>query len=201
MNRSPDVVIAGGGIAGSALAAVLARGNVPVAVLEQDLAPVDRVRGESLAPWGVIELRRLGLYDALAGAGGVFTNFSVPYDETRPGETALPFTTRFTDVVPEVPGMLCMSHPAMCRVLAAAAGAIFLRGVTDIAVTAGALPQVGFSHGGQRLFWTPRLVVARTDATRRCAGSWASRSRPIRRTICSAGCWSGACPTGGRAPK
>jgi 2-polyprenyl-6-methoxyphenol hydroxylase-like FAD-dependent oxidoreductase len=162
MSRTPDVVIAGGGIAGSALAAVLARGNIQVAVLEHDLEPIDRVRGESLVPWGVIELRRLGLYDALVGAGGVFTNLSVPHDENLPGEQALPFTVRCTDLVPEVPGMLCMSHPAMCRVLAAeaeAAGAVFLRGVTDIAVAAGAPPHIGFSHGGQRIAWTPRLIV------------------------------------------
>ena len=50
MSPTPDVVIAGGGIAGSALAAVLARGNVRVAVLEHDLEPVDRVRGETMAP-------------------------------------------------------------------------------------------------------------------------------------------------------
>jgi len=115
-----------------------------------------------MAPWGVIELRRLGLYDALVGAGGLFTKLAVPHDENLPGEKALPFTVRITDLVPEVPGILCMSHPAMCRVLAAeaeAAGAVFLRGVTDIAVTAGAPPQIGFSHGGQRIAWTPRLIV------------------------------------------
>ncbi len=184
MSPTPDVVIAGGGIAGSALAAALARGNVQVAVLERDLAPVDRVRGESLAPWGVIELRRLGLYDALVGAGGVFSTQSVPHDETLPGEQALPFATRFTDIVPEVRGMLCMSHPALCRVLAAAAeaaGAVFLRGVTDIevtaggtggAVTGGAPPHIGFSHGGQRLFWTPRLIVGADG-----------RNSPLRRQL------------------
>src|SRR6188768_4262744 len=100
MSPAPDVVIAGGGIAGSALAAVLARGNIEVAVLERDLEPADRVRGESMVPWGVIELRRLGLYDALVGAGGVFTSLSVPHDENLPGEKALPFTTKFTDLVP-----------------------------------------------------------------------------------------------------
>src|SRR3954470_13205951 len=121
MSRAPDVVIAGGGIAGSALAAVLARGNVQVAVLERDLEPVDRVRGESLVPWGVVELRRLGLYDALVGAGGVLTNLPVPPDEPLPGERGLPFAVRCTDLVPEVPGMWCMSHPAMCRSLAAEA--------------------------------------------------------------------------------
>jgi 2-polyprenyl-6-methoxyphenol hydroxylase-like FAD-dependent oxidoreductase len=175
MSPTPDVVIAGGGIAGSALAAVLARGNVQVAVLEHDLAPVDRVRGEVMAPWGVIELRRLGLYDALVGAGGVFTSLTVPHDENLPGEKALPFTLRFTDVVPEVPGMLCMSHPAMCRVLAAeaeAAGAVFLRGVTEIAATAGAPPHIGFSHGGRRIAWTPRLIVGADG-----------RNSPVRRQL------------------
>src|SRR5260370_840069 len=149
MSCTPDIVIAGGGIAGSALAAVLARGNIQVAVLEHDVEPVDRVRGEYMSPWGVIELRRLGLYDALVGAGGVFARFGVPYDESLPGERALPFTLRFTDLVPEVPGALCMSHPAMCRVLAAeaeAAGAVFLRGATDIDVKAGVPPHVSFSH-------------------------------------------------------
>jgi 2-polyprenyl-6-methoxyphenol hydroxylase-like FAD-dependent oxidoreductase len=176
MSPAPDVVIAGGGIAGSALAAVLARGNVQVAVLEHDLEPVDRVRGETLAPWGVIELRRLGLYDALVGAGGVFTSLTVPHDENTPGEKALPFAVRFTDVVPEVPGMLCMGHPAMCRALAAeaeAAGAVFLRGATDVAVTAGTPPHIGFSHNGQRIAWTPRLIVGadgRNSSVRRQLG-------------------------------
>jgi 2-polyprenyl-6-methoxyphenol hydroxylase-like FAD-dependent oxidoreductase len=157
-----DVVIAGGGIAGSALGAVLAREGVAVAVLERDLVPIDRVRGEYMAPWGVIELRRLGLYDALVGAGGVFARFGVPYDENLPGEMAVPFTLKFTDLVPEVPGALCMSHPAMCRALAEqaeAAGAVFLRGVENIEVTAGAPPHISFNHGGQRMEWTPRLIV------------------------------------------
>jgi menaquinone-9 beta-reductase len=74
-----DVVIVGGGIAGGALAAVLARGGVAVAVLERDLVPVDRVRGEFMAHWGVAELQRLGLFDTLAAAGGVFPRRSIPY--------------------------------------------------------------------------------------------------------------------------
>ena len=49
MSGTYDVVIVGGGIAGDALAAVLARGGVAVAVLERDPMPIDRVRGEFMA--------------------------------------------------------------------------------------------------------------------------------------------------------
>jgi len=61
MSGAHDVVIVGGGIAGSALAIVLAKEGIAVAVLERDLASVDRVRGEWMAPWGAAELKRLGL--------------------------------------------------------------------------------------------------------------------------------------------
>ena len=52
-----DVVIAGAGIGGSALATVLARAGRSVLVLEKKTAYRDRVRGEWMAPWGVAEGR------------------------------------------------------------------------------------------------------------------------------------------------
>lgn len=52
-----DVVIAGAGIGGSALATVLARAGRSVLVLEKKTAYRDRVRGEWMAPWGVAEAR------------------------------------------------------------------------------------------------------------------------------------------------
>ena len=45
MSGTYDVVMVGGGIGGGALAAVLARGGVTVAVLERDPVPIDRVSG------------------------------------------------------------------------------------------------------------------------------------------------------------
>ena len=47
-----DVAVVGGGIAGSALATVLAREGLDVVVLERQRAYADRVRGENLHPWG-----------------------------------------------------------------------------------------------------------------------------------------------------
>src|SRR6266498_610887 len=117
MSETYDVVIVGGGIAGGALAAVLARGGAAVAVLERDPMPIDRVRGEFMAHWGVAELQRLGLFDALAAAGGVFPRRNIPYDENLPGEAAHPFTFDLSVLLPGVPGPLCLSHPAMCTTL------------------------------------------------------------------------------------
>ena len=61
MNASADVVIVGGGIAGSSLATVLAREGYQVVVLERQTAYRDKVRGEVMCCWGVAELLRLGL--------------------------------------------------------------------------------------------------------------------------------------------
>ena len=108
---SYDVIIIGGGIAGCALATTLARSGLAVGVLERDPEPVDRVRGEFMAPWGVIELKRLGLLDTLMNGGGVFSVRNIPYDENQPGEQAIPFTVRYADLVPDVAGAFCMALP------------------------------------------------------------------------------------------
>ena len=50
-----DVIIIGGGIAGSALAAVLARKGRAVLVLERSTVYRDKVRGEFFHAWGVAE--------------------------------------------------------------------------------------------------------------------------------------------------
>lgn len=162
MSEAYDVVIVGGGIAGSALATILARRGIAIAVLERDLAPADKVRGEFIAPWGVAELKRLDLLDTLQAAGGLFVRWNIPYDENMPGDAALPFTFDLSTVHPEAPGSFCMGHPAMCAALAAAAeaaGVAYLRGVEEIDVAAGSPPTVEFRHDGVRTQWRPRLVI------------------------------------------
>jgi hypothetical protein len=42
-----------------------------------------------MAPWGVSELKRLGLLDILKDAGGVFSVRNIRYDENQTGEEAM----------------------------------------------------------------------------------------------------------------
>jgi 2-polyprenyl-6-methoxyphenol hydroxylase-like FAD-dependent oxidoreductase len=57
-----DVVIVGGGMGGSALAGYLTKAGLSALVLEQKTDFSDRVRGEWMGQWGVVELKKLGLY-------------------------------------------------------------------------------------------------------------------------------------------
>src|SRR5262249_60834252 len=91
-----DVVIIGGGIAGNAVAATVARAGKKVLVLERSTVYRDRVLGEYFQPWGVAELRTLRLLDTLVQAGGGGITRHVPYDETEEpaGSAAAPGRVR-----------------------------------------------------------------------------------------------------------
>jgi len=77
-----DAVVVGGGIAGSALAAALAGDGYEVLLLERQTVYRDKVRGEVINCWGVVELLRLGLEQTLLDAGGTYVNRFVGFDET-----------------------------------------------------------------------------------------------------------------------
>ncbi|MFI5099196.1 MAG: FAD-dependent oxidoreductase [Actinomycetes bacterium] len=66
-----DVIVVGGGIAGSLLAGSLARSGVAVLVAEKEARFRDRVRGEATYPWGAVEALRLGVSPLFEQAGGV----------------------------------------------------------------------------------------------------------------------------------
>ena len=112
-----DVVVVGGGIAGSALAAALARHGLGVTVLEQEVEYRDRVRGEYLPVWGVAEAQRLGLADILQDTGGTVVRWRVPYDEAWSAEIAEASARDNSNILPGVRGAYCGSHPAACSAL------------------------------------------------------------------------------------
>ena len=63
-----DVLIAGGGVAGSALAIMLGRGGVAVDLFERSTFPREKPCGEGLMPAGVAVLEHLGLAETVGGA-------------------------------------------------------------------------------------------------------------------------------------
>ena len=73
MGDVSEVVIVGGGIAGSSLAYALASEGRSVTVLESSVEYQDRVRGETMLPWGVKEARSLGAEQILLDAGAHIT--------------------------------------------------------------------------------------------------------------------------------
>ncbi|MCU1429921.1 MAG: monooxygenase FAD-binding protein [Actinomycetia bacterium] len=161
--RACDVVIVGGGIAGGALATALADDGRDVVVLEATTKYEDRVRGESMLPWGVKEARDLGVEQTLLDAGAHIAPTWVHYDCGVPQQISEANPIPAAMMVPEVPGSLNLRHPEACNALNAAAqsaGAEVHRGVTDVTITAGAAPKVRAQGAdGTTLDIAARLIV------------------------------------------
>lgn len=179
-----DLIIVGGGIGGSALATVMARAGRSVLLLEQSDVYEDRVRGEWIAPWGVVEVQRLGLYDRLRAAGGHHITRHVTYDETLDPSAAEASALPLSIFKEGVPGPLCLGHPLHCQTLfdaAREAGAVALRGVRVVGVAAGERPAVTYEHEGQVHEASGRLLVGadgRTSQVREAVGIRLQQDRP-----------------------
>ena len=179
-----EVVIVGGGIGGSALAAVLAEAGKDVLLLEQTDVFVDRVRGEWIAPWGVVETQRLGLFGTLKGAGGHHIGRHVTYDESRTPEEAEARALPLSMFAADVPGPLAIGNPHHAQTLfdtATARGAETLRGAIVTAVNPGAEPSVSFIHDDVEHTVRCRLIVGadgRASMARDAAGITLHQDRP-----------------------
>ena len=157
-----DVVVVGGGIAGSSLAMVLASAGLDVVVLERAEEYRDRVRGEYMQPWGASTMVRLGLEAILVEAGGGWCQQMISYGEdTDPSEAerdAVPLGA----LVEGSAGGFSVGHPQASSALSTAAaqrGATVLHGVGNISVTAGRDPVVRYEHAGASHEFGCRLVV------------------------------------------
>ncbi|MBI5949016.1 MAG: FAD-dependent monooxygenase [Chloroflexi bacterium] len=162
MTERYDLIVVGGGIAGGALATVMAREGQRVLVLERTTEYRDNVRGEWMAPWGVVEATKLGLYDMLLQGGGLHIARHVPYSEGVDPAEAEAGTMPLSAFVPGVPGPLTLGHPATCAILDRSSrdsGATVLRGVTDVKVHLGAAPSVSYVHEGATHDAACRLIV------------------------------------------
>ncbi len=183
MSRGPiraEVVIVGSGIAGGALATVLARAGIDVLALERQNHYHDRVLGEVFYSWGVAEIQRLGLLEALQSAEHGYRilvgwrTYGLGLD---PAAADAEYARHeFVRAVGDEPGALAVRHPDACETLARAAqkaGAIVLRGVSEVSVTPGHAPFVTYRHDGEPHDVRPRLVIGadgKVSTIRRLAG-------------------------------
>jgi 2-polyprenyl-6-methoxyphenol hydroxylase-like FAD-dependent oxidoreductase len=173
--KNPDVAVVGAGIAGASIAAVLARGGLEVLLLERQRSYRDRVRGEYMAPWGVLEARALGLEAVMRGTQPVDARYRVPYDELFTPAAAELAKADTSTILSGVRGPLCASHPRGCQALADEAvrlGADLVRGVTDVRVQTGTRPSVAYRNG-TNIEVRPRLIIGadgRTSTVRKQSG-------------------------------
>jgi len=161
-----DVIIVGGGLAGSTLAGSLAGNGARVLVLERERAFRDRVRGELVQPWGAVEARSLGIYDLLKQTCGyeVRWRLSQIYGAPPAEPRDLIATT------PHRAGSLHFPHPDMQEVLLDAcvrAGATVQRGVRVVKVVPGSKPAVYVDPDQGGPFYA-RLVVGADGRTSSC---------------------------------
>ncbi len=87
-----DIIIVGGGLTGSSLAAALADGKRRILVLEARAGKNPRFNGELIHPSGVDRLAELGFLDELHAAGGVDVVGFAAVASSKSDVTALPYS-------------------------------------------------------------------------------------------------------------
>lgn len=171
-----DIITVGGGLGGSALARAMAENGADVLVLESQLEFKDRVRGESVLPWGVAEAKKLGIYDGLMASCG----HELPWWDMYLGPVRVLHRDLVASTQPGVPA-ISFYHPAMQEVLmqsAESAGAKVRRGARVVGLSLDGTPTVQVRVDGVDMKVQARLVVGadgRDSRVRAWAGFQARR--------------------------
>ena len=92
-----DVVVVGGGPAGSSTAFHLARRDIRVLVLDKASFPRNKICGDGVAPRAVRTLYKMGLQERLDGRFNKFHGFRFAGAGKSVVENAIPPTPRFPD--------------------------------------------------------------------------------------------------------
>ncbi len=156
---STDVVIVGGGVAGSSLGAALAQAGLGVTIVEREARFRDRVRGEGIHAWGVAEAEKLGLLEVLRGAGATELSYWRTFQNRQSAGDPL--------LIPEFSrlgfGEWSIYHPAIQDALIAHAercGASILRPAKVTAIRHGRSVEVTVRRHDKETRLRARLVVA-----------------------------------------
>jgi len=155
--RAYDLVIIGGGIAGSALGRAMALSGAEVLIIEKELRYRDRIRGEVLLPWGTLEAKKLDLYDLLVQSCARES----PYEWFYLGGEPTP-PRHFPSSTPGGTAVLSFFHPDMQEAMAKAAvqaGAEMWRGASLRAIHRGERPTLEVQVDGALRTVDARLVV------------------------------------------
>ena len=147
-----DLIIVGGGLAGSSLGAALAREGRHVLIVEREPGFRDRVRGEGMLPWGADEAQKLGIYNILVENCAHPVRWLSAPDSSRD----------LLETTPLRLGFLNFHHPEMQQCLldvAVECGAEVLQPAEAIAVSSGHSPSIVIRTGGVERKVTARLLV------------------------------------------
>ncbi|MBI2799867.1 MAG: FAD-dependent monooxygenase [Gammaproteobacteria bacterium] len=129
-----------------------------------------------IAPWDVAAAKKLGIYNQLMAAREHHVTRIINYDELLTHAQAETGTLPLSHVHPKAAGPRCMQHVSMQNTLlqhAKACGVKITRGVSDVAVRAGAMPSVTYAHGRTSHARRCRIVIGadgRSSTVRRQLG-------------------------------
>jgi 2-polyprenyl-6-methoxyphenol hydroxylase-like FAD-dependent oxidoreductase len=175
MKSNFDLITIGGGLGGAALAKRMAENGARVLVVERERQFFDRIRGEWVAPWGVAEAQKIGIYEVLLERCAV----EAPYVLTL----GMGPIRDLRSTTPQKLPALTFHHPEMQEALIRAAekaGAETWRGAVVRRVQPGEPPAVTVERDGHLEDVKARLVVCadgRSSMGRQWGGFATSRAK------------------------